>query len=503
MCSVLFMRKPDVKQIEQYVKLQIDRWRDAVGCINAKYYLKNTLNLFATSLDQVKTDWVMTHINGFLSNKENETLPYLHHVRKPSVWTNTVDNTHPIEVEKNYLIIQNGTHKEIENRAKYQFEDYEKWKPDTYRIGRLIKDKHWKELGKDAYDRLLKYPIMWIIFIIDWLASKVFLFSDGWRDCCVEFEQEWEDEFVKSISNFNLEDPDKKTEYNDLGYIVFDFNTGKVLEKDFSESRKKKPVTVRQPWWTFQHARRSQNYYSQFDMEDDWTESGMKTKALPHKAKYVTETKKEPKVTRKLNKRLNNKPLQWLFTNDDVIDIVDTLWWQNAWKLMRIVKKIIVYNAKQPTLKHRIKGHLMFTTEETLQNYLKRDIKTNDEWLVSQNLPTRNQTVDTDKTLDLAEAIRESTHIDEMIVEVLTEDYEEETIIAFIHGFDWFTKTYPHLTWRANDILRNAQDITNLYKFINFFADIKPSTAYLRHWKFTVLIEKLEKDLYAYPYQWI
>lgn len=222
MCSITYLRDPKSVNMKDYLKFVKWRWTDSIWVISNKEIKKYT-DKFSNFYKKVPTNW-----------------PVAIHLRKASVWKNDLSNAHPYWKDKedkySYTLMHNGTMKDILSFLEIEVQrEYHKsikdWS-DTKLFHKYISNKFstLEEIKKEL-DYLKQFTDIGIMFVVDkdW---RCLFYSDGERVCHIDIINNK----VNSIMNYNYEKRKKTTDVVDW-YMIFDFNTWKVLDKDYIERK--------------------------------------------------------------------------------------------------------------------------------------------------------------------------------------------------------------------------------------------------------------------------
>ncbi len=239
MCSILYTTENrDYFNLKKLILKQIKRGEHSLWIAGKDARIKwDTQKTIKAVVHEQGATAAIDYIKKYNDEMNKSDSGILIHLRKPSVWDNDISNAHPIKIDKQYLIVQNGTCKLISSFGKVAYKDYDDNRADTYYLGRHLVDSMSKGnllQALSALKRLSEYSTVGIVFLIDFKKGTVLMYTDWARDCYLEYT----DTHVWLISNYPPHESDY--EFKATGHILFKLHDWKIVNKNISIIKTKK-----------------------------------------------------------------------------------------------------------------------------------------------------------------------------------------------------------------------------------------------------------------------
>jgi len=333
MCSILYTTKPtEYDGLSTIITKQLPRGEHSLGLVGGKWRIKwGTEETIKTLTYDKGAKKAIEYIKKFNEKYNTDETGFIMHMRKPSIGDNDIANAHPVKVNDEYVIIQNGTNKLITNYAKIAYKDFDSTRCDTYYLGRYLVDtmKNKNILqALSALKRMSGYDTVGIVFLVNTKTWTVLFYTDGARDCYIEHTKS----HIWLITNYHPYDNDYK--YKTTGHIIFNIKDGKIINKNISTTKTKK-----------QHYRTYGN--STRDEYDHGYHYKSRQSILPKSFNPSPINKEYPKIEideYTMSKKKYKKLKKLLDISSDAIKIlVETVWIHSAKK---IFKNIIKYSQR-------------------------------------------------------------------------------------------------------------------------------------------------------------
>lgn len=227
MCWIYYSPNWTSSSVINALDIQQDRWLQSLWVVTDKniHFVLSNKTLIVDKLKDYTEEIRKFDINS----------PVLCHHRKASAGSVSLDNCHPYSFDW-FTIMQNWTSKAfwglIEINSVLGHDDWS----DTKEIWHFIethleRDEDFLDNCVDYFDQWSSEWIeFWIIIMQYW--DKVLLWSDWKRPSIIKYWFDWN---IESIMNLSSDVSDKNT-YSNKWYIIFDFHTWKVLDKDIKET---------------------------------------------------------------------------------------------------------------------------------------------------------------------------------------------------------------------------------------------------------------------------
>ncbi len=246
MCSISYFSKEYfIKNIkkdpEEYVDKVEDRWLDSLWILSLEKWKRKISKVMPSIKQQYFTDEIQSDYAKEIKQVDSSCMI---HLRNSSVWAVTLKNGHPYNWNR-YVLAQNWTSRDLHAffKIKWELEWFNHsahWESDSAALLSYIEYQDYKNL-KDIYIMLKKVvDVLWVIFIYDKQTGNALIYTD-W---CREFFISIKDNVLLRAENYKSDT--EKNRYSEA-YIIFNFETGKIIEKK-GMTYKKAVSNTYQPW---------------------------------------------------------------------------------------------------------------------------------------------------------------------------------------------------------------------------------------------------------------